>query len=200
MHYYPFGLTMAGISDEALLKPENRFKFNGKELNHHEFSDGSGWEMYDYVHRGYDPQLRRFISVDGLANKFPWWTPYQFAGDMPTRYVDLDGYEPILPPLLGVDPPVTDLPIGDMVETGAKASEAGTRAAEVSTGSETQEHHLIPRQLKGDETVESARQGGFKFEGQENKTELQRYSKETGEVYRVSGPSLSKLIHFCDKN
>ncbi len=93
-HYYPFGLTMTGISDQAILKPENRFKYDGIELNHKEFSDGPGWEMYGYIHRGYEPQLGRFISVDGLATKFPWWTPYQFAGDMPTKYVDLDGMEP----------------------------------------------------------------------------------------------------------
>lgn len=92
-HYYPFGLTMAEISKVAPLKIENRFKFNGKELNHKEFSDGSGLDWYSYGMREYNPQIGRFFRVDPLTNKFPWWTPYQFAGDMPTKYVDLDGME-----------------------------------------------------------------------------------------------------------
>lgn len=34
------------------------------------------------------------MSVDPLTKSYPWYTPYQFAGNMPLWAVDLDGAEP----------------------------------------------------------------------------------------------------------
>ncbi|WP_090391202.1 RHS repeat-associated core domain-containing protein [Niabella drilacis] len=94
-HYYPFGLSMKGISYQNSSVVRNRIKFNGYEEQKNEFSDGSGLNWYDYKNRFYDNQLGRFFCVDRLAEKFPYYTPYQFAGNEPTVAIDLDGLEPL---------------------------------------------------------------------------------------------------------
>jgi RHS repeat-associated protein len=83
-HYYPFGLTMAGISSKAAGSLQNRYKFNGgNELQNAEFSDGNGLELYDAVNRMYDPQIGRFWQVDELAESHWDMTPYNFASNNP---------------------------------------------------------------------------------------------------------------------
>jgi RHS repeat-associated protein len=94
--YYPFGLTMAGISSKALNGVvENKTKYNGMELQSKEFFDGSGLDLYEYKYRFYDHQIGRFISQDRLADKYPYYAPYQFAGNEVPNAIDLDGLEPL---------------------------------------------------------------------------------------------------------
>ena len=65
-----------------------RYGFNGKE-------NDSETKTQDYGARILNNRLGRFLSRDPLSASYPYYTPYQFAGNTPIQAVDLDGEEPI---------------------------------------------------------------------------------------------------------
>ncbi len=67
-----------------------RYGFNGKENDNEVKGEGN---QQDYGMRIYDPRIGKFLSVDPITKSFPWYTPYQFAGNKPIYATDLDGLE-----------------------------------------------------------------------------------------------------------
>ncbi len=67
-----------------------RYGFNGVEKD--DEIKGSGNSL-TFTFRIYDPRLGRFLSVDPLAQYYPYSTPYAFAENDVIRAVDLEGLE-----------------------------------------------------------------------------------------------------------
>lgn len=90
-HYYPFGLTMHGISSKALAfgDPENKKnKFQNQELN-----DDFGINYYEFKYRNHDPQIGRFIQIDPLSSEYVHNSTYAFSENKVTNHVELEGLE-----------------------------------------------------------------------------------------------------------
>ena len=115
-HYYPFGLQMKGICDQAVKSnyPVNKYLYNkGSELQNKEFSDGSGLEMYETHFRELDPQLGRWWQIDPKCDDAinPEATENENAEDE----ADVGGLESMSPyASMGNDPIKHNDPNGDI--------------------------------------------------------------------------------------
>jgi RHS repeat-associated protein len=110
--YYPFGMEMPGRTFVLAAGQGSRYGFNGKEKDPTEFGSLT---HYDYGFRIYNPALGRFLSVDPLKKEYPWYTPYQFAGNMPILCYDLDGKEGVVGAFWGIVGEVG----GQMIQNGS---------------------------------------------------------------------------------
>lgn len=82
-HYYPFGLPMAGISHKAIGKIENKYKFNGTQLN-----EDIGINIYETFYRSNDFQIGRWWQVDPKSEVTGMESPYNAFGNNPVSRVD----------------------------------------------------------------------------------------------------------------
>jgi|GEM_PF-4586174 len=67
------------------------YGFNNQEKNDEVY--GPEGTSYAFEYRIHDTRLGRFLSVDPLEADFPWYTPYQFAGNKPIWCIDIEGKE-----------------------------------------------------------------------------------------------------------
>jgi RHS repeat-associated protein len=87
--YHPFGTTSYRAGRNATETSLKRYKYVGKERD-----EETG--LYYYGARYYAAWLCRFVSVDPLQFKYPHYTPFQYAGNKPISFIDLDGLEEAL--------------------------------------------------------------------------------------------------------
>ena len=106
-----------------------RYGFNGKEKD----DNLGGQTSYDYGFRIYNPSVGRFLSVDPLTSSYPWYTPYQFAGNDVIRNIDVDGLEPydVINPDGGTDK--SSVPEESVPTVTAQAPNGGASVAREST-------------------------------------------------------------------
>jgi len=88
--YYPFGMRMGGRHNE-INDTIYRYGYNGQEQDN--WMKGA-FKHYDFKYRAYDPSIARFFSVDPIAQSYPYYSPYHFAGNTPIWARELEGLEP----------------------------------------------------------------------------------------------------------
>jgi len=87
--YYPFGLKMAGISNQAAGKLQNKDKtFQGQK-----FDDDLGVDWYSFKWRNHDAQIGRFIEIDPLSHDYRHNSPYAFSENRVIDGRELEGLE-----------------------------------------------------------------------------------------------------------
>ena len=82
--YHPFRTTSHRSGRTDVVVSLKRYKYCNKERD-----EETG--LYYYGMRYYAAWLCRFVSVDPLQFEYPYYTPYQYAGNKPITYIDLDG-------------------------------------------------------------------------------------------------------------
>ena len=87
--YYSFGLNMEGVWMNTPSVIDNKYTYNGKELND---DFGLGWS--DYGFRFYDAAIGRFPTIDLLSEIYFEQSPYVYAANNAINLIDFMGLGP----------------------------------------------------------------------------------------------------------
>lgn len=89
MDYYPYGLM---YQKQDVNATNNLLWHHGKELQENEFAQqGKSMDLEDFGARMYDPVVARWWSLDPMAEKRSWVTPYNFVQNNPITRIDPNG-------------------------------------------------------------------------------------------------------------
>lgn len=69
-----------------------RYLFQGQE--HDDEINGGVGTSYAFEYRMHDPRVGRFLSIDPLARKYPFYSPYSFSGNRVIDMNEIEGLEP----------------------------------------------------------------------------------------------------------
>jgi RHS repeat-associated protein len=86
---------MKVIGKEAAGGLQNKFKYNGKEEQSKEFSDGTGLDYLDYGARMYDAQIGRWGVIDPLSESYTLISPFVYTINNPINGIDPTGRDVI---------------------------------------------------------------------------------------------------------
>ena len=88
--YSPYGTVLDNRHGVQANNEKHRYGFQGQESDDEIKGEGNS---INYEYRMHDPRIGRFFAVDPLDWKYPYYTPYQFSGNTPIAYKELEGLE-----------------------------------------------------------------------------------------------------------
>jgi RHS repeat-associated protein len=91
--YDPYGMLLPGRFGGGFA--DQNFGFQG-QLKDDELNSSVG-TSYAFEYRVHDPRVGRFLSVDPLAQKYPYYSFYAFSGNRVIDMIEFEGLEPDAP-------------------------------------------------------------------------------------------------------
>ena len=89
-HLTSFGSLMPERSWQATSTDKYRFGFNNQEMDDEIYGEGNS---LSFKYRTENTRIGRFFAVDPLTKDYPWYSPYQFAGNKVIQCIELEGLE-----------------------------------------------------------------------------------------------------------